>query len=258
MKMRKIFGYVFILAGLTIFFLKPISSVTGLAVADNIQSIASGWFYALGLGMIIYGVGVVEHEKRERFRETGLTKIVEQLENLAPSRLPRYENDRKGVENMPPYRLFTARTKEKGDTLCAYASSKYDAANIANHIIQGKTLFTFRDEGLRKYLGSRGRSIYREKLDLNSREMPEELKTKIKDYMKRHKQTKVQLVKVGFGYGERDTQNGRTWERQAHYDSPHEEAGIHFGHYNVEVNDLRLKKHYNLHLLTGNNYSERN
>jgi len=54
-KTLKIVGASLILLGLLIFFLKPLSGITGFTIAENISSMGGIWLYVLGLGMLIAG-----------------------------------------------------------------------------------------------------------------------------------------------------------------------------------------------------------
>jgi len=80
--LRKVFGLVLILAGLIIFFLKPLVSLTGFAIAEkiteNISSSLGLWVYALGLGLILCGTIILMAGREDFFMgsESKLREIV--------------------------------------------------------------------------------------------------------------------------------------------------------------------------------------
>jgi hypothetical protein len=56
MKKRIILGLSLIVLGLVIFFLKPLGSLTGFAIAGNIASVGGVWLYILGFGLMVGGI----------------------------------------------------------------------------------------------------------------------------------------------------------------------------------------------------------
>jgi len=53
---KKRVGFVLIFIGIAIFFLQPISSITGLAIASNFATIRAIWFYLVAIFCIIIGL----------------------------------------------------------------------------------------------------------------------------------------------------------------------------------------------------------
>lgn len=255
---REIYGHILIVAGIILFFISPLSSITGFAIAGTPQVISSAWFYIVGFCMVVFGLRMVIFARR------ALAALVNALGNpdtVSRARNQPYEDDLTGARKSQPYQLFSAKTAEAPDTLFARAESKHDAANIASHVIQGKALYEFRDQNLMKYIGNRGRSIYRENLNYDQlTKLPDtkenqaliETRDMIAKYVdkqrKEGKRVNLQLVKVGFASGEHETKEGRGWEREAHFDQAHKDIGVHFGHYNLEVKN-RGRGSYNLHLI---------
>lgn len=68
MQKRRLFGLVLIALGLVVFFMKPIVSVTGFAVADQISGVGNLWFYFIGSLMIVGGlIGIWEPRRAYTF-----------------------------------------------------------------------------------------------------------------------------------------------------------------------------------------------
>jgi len=59
---QKVLGLALMVIGLLTFFLQPIGSLTGFAVAENIASSAGAWIYILGLGIMLVGVMILQTE----------------------------------------------------------------------------------------------------------------------------------------------------------------------------------------------------
>jgi len=79
-KNLKIIGASLILLGLSIFFLKPLSGITGFTISENISQVAGIWIYALGLCMMILGIeifiaGGLEKSTRDEIVRLGLNTL---------------------------------------------------------------------------------------------------------------------------------------------------------------------------------------
>jgi hypothetical protein len=71
MNKRKIFGWIILAIGFFVFFASPISSLTGLVIAENITSSLGVWVYALGLVMMIVGSLMISQTDLEGKVESG-------------------------------------------------------------------------------------------------------------------------------------------------------------------------------------------
>jgi hypothetical protein len=66
MQKKKVVGYLLIALGVFIMFLKPIGGITGMAIGSEIETVASWWFYTLGIAMISAGFFINFYSRLER------------------------------------------------------------------------------------------------------------------------------------------------------------------------------------------------
>lgn len=53
---KRVAGYSLIILGIVVFFLKPLTNFTGMAIADNLVIVKNLWFYSIGACMIVMGL----------------------------------------------------------------------------------------------------------------------------------------------------------------------------------------------------------
>ena len=212
-------------------------NLTGAVI--GISNISS--FFIPVFGLILISISIVLF-----FGGESLEKIVDQVDGMErevkkkSQKIPAYNSLEEGIANSPEGTLFYADIHNKRNdstdrALFCYASSKEDAAKIASRFNPtGIPIYEFMDEGLRKKLKKKGQSV--DKI---------ELERELKEYLLNNLYADTRIKKIGFGSRQKDTKEGRLWEKYARYDSPHSDLGIPYSHYNI----YSTEPEYNIHCL---------
>lgn len=235
---KRVDGLVLIAAGLIIFFLNPISNLTGFTIGESIASAAGVWLYVFGLAMMIGGILVINLGGVVSSSRSQISKLQKILEGaISVTTLPHYSSASEGIENSKPLEAFTAPTTIYGPySLFTHVEDNDESREVAHALVKGSSIY-----GIPELEATHGKTAYSldtQKLEKLGREAL--IKGKIKS---------IRIVRTDrLGFKEVDTATGRYWEREAHSDSAHEKIGVPKPHYNVEYK----KKGTNLHILSLN------
>jgi hypothetical protein len=107
MKKRKILGLSLIILGLIFLALKPLGNMTGFTIAQNFSNFAQFWLYALGLGLMIFGV-VLQLQDLETITEE--TTSPDEVKDIIQKRDPNVNSFRRKME-----RKYGKKLKFTGD-----------------------------------------------------------------------------------------------------------------------------------------------
>jgi len=235
-KKFKFLSWIFLISGTFLLFDFKLN-LTGAVV--GVSDFSS--FFIPIFGFVLISISIVLF-----FGGENLEKIVDQVEGMKRTisnnsqKILKYDSIEEGIKNSPEGTLFYADVYNKannfaGASLFCYALSKENAAKIASRLNPtGVPIYGFMDEGLIKSLKKNGQSI-------NRRELEEEA---IK-FRLNNPNTDNRIRRIGFGSRQRNTKEGRLWEKYARYDSPHHDLGIPYEHYNIHSTEPE----YNIHCL---------